>query len=195
MFRGLLNSPIGGLIVLVLLVGLAFYIYGALALMSIAKRTRTKNAWLAWIPIVNIYLMMRIGRLPAWTLALWLLVFVPVVSGLASVGMSIWYWWAIAEQRKRPGWWGILMIVPILNLVLMGIMAWGKDPRGTAMPLAPRRIMPARRKKVAKRKAPKRKVAKRKAPKRKVTKRKAPKRKKAAKRKVTKRKATRRRKR
>ncbi len=38
--------------------------------------------------------------------------------------MAYW-WWKIAEVRNRPGWWGILIIfVPIVNLVLMGMLAW-----------------------------------------------------------------------
>ena len=115
-----------GIIFLVIFI-IASYIYTSLALMAIAKRTDTKNAWLAWIPIANIYLMMRIGRLPDWTLALWLLIFLPYFGYIASLGMTIWYWWAIAERRGKEPWYGILMIIPIANLVLMGILAWGKD--------------------------------------------------------------------
>ena len=60
---------LGGLLIALVVVLLIVYIYSALALMAIAKRTKTKNAWLAWIPIANIYLMTQIGGLhPAWTL-------------------------------------------------------------------------------------------------------------------------------
>lgn len=133
----------------VVIIAIAAYVYGSLSLMAIAKRTNTENAWLAWIPIANIYLMMKIGKLPTWSLALWALIFVPTVGALASAGMTVWYWWAIAERRGKEGWWGILMLVPILNLVLIGILAWGKDEKKPVV-------------KVAKKKAPKKKVTRKK---------------------------------
>jgi hypothetical protein len=40
--------------------------------------------------------------------------------------VMIYFWWKIAEAVKRPGWWGILLIIPIVNLVVIGLMAWGK---------------------------------------------------------------------
>ena len=52
--------------------------------------------------------------------------FMPAVGGLAVAAIMVFLWWKIAEVLKRPGWWGILMIIPIVNLVFMGILAWGK---------------------------------------------------------------------
>ncbi len=117
---------LGGLLIALVVVLLIVYIYSALALMAIAKRTKTKNAWLAWIPIANIYLMTQIGGLhPAWTLAI-LLAFIPFIGGVAFAAVAAYLWWNIAEKCKKPGWWGILMLIPIVNFVLMGILAWGK---------------------------------------------------------------------
>lgn len=143
-----MGSLLFGLIALVGLLAIALYVYGSLALMTIAKRTKTENAWLAWIPIANIYLMMRIGKLPTWSLALWALIFVPMLGGLTAAGMNVWYWWMIAERRGKEGWWGILMLVPILNLVLLGILAWGEDEKKPAA---------KKKKKVAKKKVTTRK--------------------------------------
>lgn len=109
-----------------LVVLLAFYLYSAFALMAMAKRTKTPNGWLAFIPIANIYLMTQIGKLPAWWTLAVVLPFIPIVGGMALLAVMIYIWWKIAEALKRPGWWGILMIIPIANLVIMGIMAWGK---------------------------------------------------------------------
>ncbi len=159
-----------GIIFTGLLFFLGFYIYGALALMTIAKRTKTENAWLAWIPIANIYLMMRIGKLPTWTLALWALIFVPMLGGIASAGMAVWYWWAIAEQRGKEGWWGILMLVPIVNLVMVGILAWGEDDKKSVAPAAKKDPV---KQKVVTKKSPTKKVVAKKAPtKKKVVKKK-----------------------
>lgn len=105
---------------------LALYVYFALALMFIAKKTNTKNAWLAWIPIANIYLMTQVGKIPAWWTLSFLLPIIPFVGGLAMAAAMVYIWWKIAEAVHRPGWWGILLIIPVVNLVIVGIMAWGK---------------------------------------------------------------------
>ncbi len=108
------------------LLGLALYIYFAVALMTIAKKTKTPNGWLAFIPIANVYLMTQIAGLPAWyTLAI-LLPIIPIVGAIAMMVAMVYFWWKIAEAIKKPGWWGLLILVPIANLVIVGIMAWGK---------------------------------------------------------------------
>jgi predicted Na+-dependent transporter len=33
-------------------------------------------------------------------------------------------WMAIAEARSKPSWWGILVIVPVVNLIVFGYLAW-----------------------------------------------------------------------
>lgn len=113
-----------GLAFLVLL--LAFYIYVSLALMTIAKKTKTDNAWLAWIPIANYYLITQVAKVSGlWTLAL-LLTFIPGIGGLALLGVSVWLFWRISERRNFPGWLSLLMIVPVVNLIVIGVLAWGK---------------------------------------------------------------------
>jgi len=54
----------------VLIIGLALYVYSSWALMTIAKKTDTPNAWLAWIPIANLYLMTQVAQIPWWTFLL-----------------------------------------------------------------------------------------------------------------------------
>ncbi len=109
-----------------LLIGLIVYIYVALALKAIAKKTKTKQAWLAWIPIANVYLLIKIGGAPPWTLLLLLLGIVPFIGQIVSLGLVVYWWWLAAEACKRPGWWGIMMLIPIVNFVVIGMLAWGK---------------------------------------------------------------------
>jgi Family of unknown function (DUF5684) len=108
---------LGAMIGTVVLIGLAFYVYFALALQTIAKKTNTENAWLAWIPIANIILMLNIAKKPLWWIILCLIPFVNIV-------IYIIVWMAIAEGRRKPGWWGILLIVPIVGLIVPGYLAW-----------------------------------------------------------------------
>lgn len=105
---------------------LALYIYSALALMAIAKKTKTENRWLAFIPVGNVYLMTQMAGLSGWWTLGVLAVFVPFIGGLAVFAGMIYLWWLIAEAIKKPGWWSLLMIIPVVNLVMMGIMAWGE---------------------------------------------------------------------
>jgi Family of unknown function (DUF5684) len=108
---------LGAFFMVFLVIGLALYIYIALALSTIAKKTKTENAWLAWIPIVNIILMLNIAKKPVWWIVLFLIPLVNIV-------IAILVWMAIAEARGKPSWWGILMIVPVVSLVVPGYLAW-----------------------------------------------------------------------
>jgi hypothetical protein len=97
---------------------IAVYIWLALCLQTIARKTAIPNAWLAWIPIANIYLMCKVGYKPGW----WtILFFIPI----ANIVFTVLVWMKIAEIRNQPSWLGILMIVPIANLVIPGILAFG----------------------------------------------------------------------
>ena len=51
---------------IIVLLALAVYVYSAVALMFIAKRAKTKNGWLAFIPIANIYLITQVGKQSGW---------------------------------------------------------------------------------------------------------------------------------
>jgi len=106
-----------GIIFFVVMLALAGYIYVSLALQTIANKTNTANAWLAWIPIANIFLMLSVAKKPMW----WFLLFlVPLVN----IVFAVIVWMAIAEARGKPNWWGILTIVPVANLVVPGVLAW-----------------------------------------------------------------------
>ena len=122
--------PVVGLIVAFMIffviLFIAVYIYICLALMKIAQRTKTRNAWLAWIPIGNIYLLMKIANMPGWYSFGILLGLIPFIGGLVVLAGAIYVWWKIAEKLNRPGWWAFLMFIPIVNFVILGIMAWGK---------------------------------------------------------------------
>ena len=110
-------AAFGVVMVVFLLIGAAFYIYLSLALQTIAKKTNTPNGWMAWIPIVNIFLMLNIAKKPLW----W---FILCLIPLVNIIILIIVWMAIAEARQKPNWWGILMIVPLVNLIVPGYLAW-----------------------------------------------------------------------
>jgi len=94
-----------------------FYVYMSMALMTIAAKTSTPNGWLAWIPIVNLFLMLNIAQKPAW----WFILF---LIPLVNIVILIIVWMAIADARHKENWWGILIIVPIINIFVPGYLAW-----------------------------------------------------------------------
>jgi len=98
---------------------LIVYVYFALCLMMIAKKTDTSNAWMAWIPILNAFLMLMIAKKPLWWFILLLIPFVNIVIGIIV-------WMAIAEARGKPNWLGILMIIPFVNLIIPGYLAFSE---------------------------------------------------------------------
>jgi hypothetical protein len=110
-------AALGAVFLVMLVIFLAVYVYIALALQTIAKKTNTENPWLAWIPIANIVLMVNIAGKPMW----WVLMcFIPLVN----IVFAVMIWMGIAEAVKKPSWWGILMIVPVANVIVPGYLAW-----------------------------------------------------------------------
>ncbi|MEK6967922.1 MAG: hypothetical protein AABX51_04805 [Nanoarchaeota archaeon] len=118
---------IAGFLLIIVVVLIALYVYMAFALMTIAKKTKTNNAWLAWIPIANIFLMANIAKVH-WGFALGMLLvnLVPFVGGFISLAIAIYMLWKIAEIRGFPGWTSLLFIIPVVNLIMIGVYAWGK---------------------------------------------------------------------
>lgn len=99
---------------------IAIYVYMAVCLMRMAKKTGTANAWFAWIPLLNIWLLVQIAGKEWWW---FLLMFIPIVN----IVISIIIWMNVARALGKPEWLGILMIVPIANLVIPGYLAFSKN--------------------------------------------------------------------
>jgi len=53
---GALGLAIGFVIAIMLIFGLALYVYTSWAWYTIAKKLKYKKAWLAWIPVANFFL-------------------------------------------------------------------------------------------------------------------------------------------
>ena len=95
------------------------YVYVAFCLQTIAKKTNTEDSWLAWIPIVNIYLMCKIAGRPGWWVILFFIPFVNIV-------IMVVVWMGIAKARNQAEWIGILIIIPIANLIVPGFLAFSQ---------------------------------------------------------------------
>ncbi|HWN76196.1 MAG TPA: DUF5684 domain-containing protein [Candidatus Udaeobacter sp.] len=107
----------GAILICALLIGLAVYVYVALAVQTIAEKTNTDNSWLAWIPIANFVLLLNIAGKPIWWIVLCLIPLVNII-------IIIMIWMAVAEARRKPSWWGVLMVVPVVSIIVPGYLAW-----------------------------------------------------------------------
>lgn len=120
-------------IALAVLIFAALYIYTSLAWMTIGKKLKYKRAWLAWIPIANIAMILQMGGF-SW---LWLLLIVIPILGWLALGVFVLIaTWRIFEKRKYSGW---LALIPLLGLIpkvgmfasvafliVLGMVAWRK---------------------------------------------------------------------
>lgn len=99
----------------------AIYVYSSFAYMSIAKKLKYDKPWLAWIPIVNIFMMAQLAGNP------WYYGFLVLIPFVNIAVMVIWTW-KIFEARKYSGAFSLLPIVPILGtlafFVVLGFVAW-----------------------------------------------------------------------
>lgn len=134
MFAGGIIAFLMAFLVIFLVIMIIIYVFMGLALMAVAKRTNTENAWLAWVPIGNIVLMAKIAKMHWWPVLLLIGALIPYIGilfSLAFMVFSIIWQWKICEARNKPGWWALLLVIPLVNIVWMfvmwGILAWGKD--------------------------------------------------------------------
>lgn len=106
---------------------IAVYVYSSLCLMYIARKTNTEPAWMAWVPVANVFLVCRIAQVSYWwaggALSIGL---IPYVGLLATLGIGGFLWYKIAIARGKPGWLGALTVVPFVNFVTMGILAFSE---------------------------------------------------------------------
>lgn len=117
------------LMILFLIIGLAFYVYSALAWMAIAKKTNTPKSWMAWVPIANFLLMNNIAQTTMWSF--WILILGAVLGMMLSfvnpsialfidgmIAFGIFYWWykRICERFGKPKWWPAAMTAQYIPL-------------------------------------------------------------------------------
>lgn len=113
------QAAIAGIMAIYLVVLAVGYVYMAICFQIIAKKTATGSAWMAWVPIVNIFLMLMIAKKPMWW---FILMLIPIVN----IVILIITFMEIAKARGKPGWVGVLMIVPFANVIVPGYLAFSK---------------------------------------------------------------------
>ncbi len=100
-----------------LLFFVAMYSFFAICLQKIAKKTETENDWMAWVPVMNLVLLLTIAKKPMWWIALF---FIPVVNFVAAILIMM----SVAERREKPSWVGALVVVPIFGTLVVPYLAF-----------------------------------------------------------------------
>lgn len=103
-----------------MVVSLLAYVYIAFCLMTISHKTSTEHGWMAWVPILNLYLVCKVAGKSGWWMVLLL---IPLVNIVAAIIL----WMKIAEARGFASWWGVLAIIPVVNLFAQGYLAFGES--------------------------------------------------------------------
>ena len=111
------SSTGGGMMVVVYL---AIYIITAYSLFTIAKKLGEQYTWMAWVPVLNLVLMLRMAKMSMW----WILgMFVPLFNIYVIAKM---YHNAISKRTGHGGWWTAGLF--FFNLILLPITAYTFKP-------------------------------------------------------------------
>jgi hypothetical protein len=98
------------------------YLYFAYAIYKIAQKTgHSSNAWWGFIPILNVFLLVKMTKRPMYWFLLCLVPFVNIVIFAIL-------WIDIAKACSQPPIWGFLTILPLINFVSVGVLAFSPPP-------------------------------------------------------------------
>ena len=98
--------------------GFIAYVFTSFCLMKIADKLEIPNSWLAWIPIAQIWVMVRAAGKPGWWLVLF---FIPLVNFI--IGLIVLF--SIPTSLNKSSLYGLLVFVPILGVFLyFGLLAF-----------------------------------------------------------------------
>ncbi len=139
---GIMSGVVG------LIMQIVLYVFTALCLFRIGNMLDVPKSWIAWIPILNGFwpIVGAGGQTVRW--GLMYLIGVPILAALVSgifamispilsmlvmliVGLGvlalyIWLWMNVSENLGKKRLLGLIMIVPLVNLVFMGYLAFTK---------------------------------------------------------------------
>lgn len=120
------------------------YLIGALLLFLIARKVNVASPWMAFIPILNLFLLLNIARKPVWWFLLilapyaimWglplagigpdLMQAVSAAMGLVSLVIWVLIWIGVAQARQKAVIWGILAGIPCTAIIAVPYLALSK---------------------------------------------------------------------
>lgn len=100
------------------------YVYSSFTLMKIAKKLKYENAWFAWIPVLNVILLFKLGDQNPFFL---FFVLLPIAGPVIVFVLSVIAYMNLCEKFGRDRLLGLLKISGLGELILLGILTWHKD--------------------------------------------------------------------
>lgn len=107
-------AGLGVLLFIPILISLASYIFLSLALVKIGKDLGYKESWFAWLPILQMVMIMQLGEKSPW----WL--FVPFVGQIMTMIAIM----RITEKRGYDQLLGLIVLTGIGSYILFYLLAW-----------------------------------------------------------------------
>lgn len=135
------KEVIAGFSIISAAAGVVFYLYFSLCFFRIARKLDLSAAWLAFVPILQIWVMVAsAGKSVLSFLLLFspiigigIAVVNPLVGGIIAVAgavvsflVYIYLWMCISENVGESKWLGLLILVPVANIVLPGYLAFSR---------------------------------------------------------------------
>jgi len=122
---------------LVLFLWVALYFYFSFTQYKIAQKVGHESTWWAWVPILNFVQQIQMAR-KEWYWFLFCLIPVVNIFVIAAI------WMEIAKNCRQSAAWGIMAIVPFLNFIALGYLAFSGDANAPSAPpaQAPREQQP-----------------------------------------------------
>lgn len=111
-------------IIVFVVVMAALYVYICLCLFLIAKKLNVPSPFYAWIPLIQAWTFVVAAKGADKHPCLWILAMVIPIIG-PFVGVYLWI--CITENLGRNKWLGLLSLLPVVNLGLMGWLAFSKE--------------------------------------------------------------------
>jgi len=111
-------SDLTGFLVVLLLSGITLHVVFSYVLKRICENADSEPGILIWIPILQIFPMLRAAQMSYFWL---LMLFVPFVGGLV---FSLVLWVKLSQACDKPAWLVILLLVPGLNIGVLLYLAF-----------------------------------------------------------------------
>jgi hypothetical protein len=116
-----LTSANGGFPMLSVFLFIIVYAFFAYCLSRIAEKTNHGDrAWWAWLPVMQVLLILKVAAIEWWWIFLFLIPFV-------NIAVAIYVWVRVAKALAKHPVWGVLIVVPGLDLFVLAYLAFSKS--------------------------------------------------------------------
>lgn len=128
---------LGGFLLVFIIILVAFYIFFSLCLQKIAKKLNIENDWLAWVPLANLWLWVKVAGNPDWWSIFLIaplftgvlpkqLAFLGFILGLASLIVTIILLVEVPLRLHKSPYLALWNLLPLIgNIIYMSILAFG----------------------------------------------------------------------